>query len=556
MSRTAPDIIITKDGSNISTLNNSTIIGGSNTTVSNGDSVVIGTSTTSTTISPLVQKLYLKDNVITIRENTDYVAPTTILAADVSKGVITFTTTSGAYTLPTTSNIRNTLLDQSATAFTNNRPSFLLILHNTSGGTVTLAAGTGQTFTNDISPIVIPDGVTRTLRFIFTSTTTMIILNSPDGSTGPAGPTGPTGFTGPTGPTGFIGSTGPTGMTGPTGPTGMTGPTGPTGMTGPTGPTGMTGPTGPTGMTGPTGPTGMTGPTGPTGMTGPTGPTGMTGPIGPTGFTGPTGPTGFTGPTGPTGMTGPTGPTGFTGPTGPTGMTGPTGPTGMTGPTGPIGFTGPTGPTGMTGPTGPTGFTGPTGPTGMTGPTGPTGFTGPTGPIGFTGPTGFTGSTGPTGFTGPTGPDGQTGPTGPTGFIGPTGYTGPTGPTGPSDFLVATLTTVDDTPATIVTVPVPFNTSNFGTYSIEAVVVAIDSVKLVGATYFVYASYIRPDSSPFDLIRIGSIDTKYVFESASSVPWDSFTTSSGADLLLQVQGDAVNNVFWKATYRITYVEIP
>jgi hypothetical protein len=466
MSRTAPDIIITKDGSNISTLNNSTIIGGSNTTVSNGDSVVIGTSTTSTTISPLVQKLYLKDNVITIRENTDYVAPTTILAADVSKGVITFTTTSGAYTLPTTSNIRNTLLDQSATAFTNNRPSFLLILYNTSGGTVTLAAGTGQTFTNDISPIVIPDGVTRTLRFIFTSTTTMIILNSPDGSTGPAGPTGPTGFTGPTGPTGFIGSTGPTGMTGPTGPTGMTGPTGPTGMTGPTGPTGMTGPTGPTGMTGPTGPTGMTGPNGPTG------------------------------------------------------------------------------------------FTGPTGPTGMTGPTGPTGFTGPTGPIGFTGPTGFTGSTGPTGFTGPTGPDGQTGPTGPTGFIGPTGYTGPTGPTGPSDFLVATLTTVDDTPATIVTVPVPFNTSNFGTYSIEAVVVAIDSVKLVGATYFVYASYIRPDSSPFDLIRIGSIDTKYVFESASSVPWDSFTTSSGADLLLQVQGDAVNNVFWKATYRITYVEIP
>ena len=108
-----------------------------------------------------------------------------------------------------------------------------------------------------------------------------------------------TGTTGATGATGATGDTGPQGPAGPTGATGATGDTGPQGPAGPTGATGATGDTGPQGPAGPTGATGATGDTGPQGPAGPTGATGATGDTGPQGPAGPTGATGATGPAGP-----------------------------------------------------------------------------------------------------------------------------------------------------------------------------------------------------------------------------------------------------------------
>jgi hypothetical protein len=273
MSRFASNIIISSDGTNSSTLNNSSIIGGSNTTVPNSNSVVIGTSSTTTIIYPSIPKLFLKDNFITFKKNAVYSSPTTISAADISNGMITFTTVGGAYIFDTTVNIRNAVLDLSGSVFIDNRPEFSLILYNTSGSTITVAVGTGQTFTNDISPISVLNGATRLLTFVFTSNTTMIILNGSTGS-GSTGPTGSTGSTGSAGATGSTGSTGSAGATGSTGSTGSAGATGPTGSVGSTGSTGSTGTTGPTGSTGSVGPTGFTGPTGPTGSAGIPGPTG------------------------------------------------------------------------------------------------------------------------------------------------------------------------------------------------------------------------------------------------------------------------------------------
>jgi hypothetical protein len=327
MSINTSNIIVSADNTNISSTGTSIIIGGFNTLVSTDNNVCIGPSSGTGTFAPTNPKLFLKDNPITIKTNAIYTTPGTLLASDISKGFITFTVTSGSYTLDSTVNIRNALLDSNGTAFSTNRPSFSLVLYNTSGGTIDISAGTGQTLVTE-NPIYILNNTAITLYFTFTSNTTMIIQNSGKGNTGATGFTGSTGPTGNTGPTGFTGSTGSTGSTGNTGPTGFTGSTGPTGFTGSTGPTGFTGSTGPTGFTGSTGPTGFTGSTGPTGFTGNTGPTGFTGSPGPTGFTGSTGPTGFTGSTGQTGFTGSTGPTGFTGSTGSTGFTGSTGPTG------------------------------------------------------------------------------------------------------------------------------------------------------------------------------------------------------------------------------------
>ena len=68
-----------------------------------------------------------------------------------------------------------------------------------------------------------------------------VLLQGPQGETGPAGPQGETGATGPAGPAGPQGATGPAGPTGPQGETGPAGPAGPQGATGPAGPQGEAG---------------------------------------------------------------------------------------------------------------------------------------------------------------------------------------------------------------------------------------------------------------------------------------------------------------------------
>lgn len=237
MSIVSSNIVITADGTNSAPNRLCNIIGGYNTTCLGTGSTCIGTSAVTGTYFPSSPKLYFKDNPITIYENVTATVPGILTADEIAGGIITFTT-SGAYTLDTSTNLYTTLIDQTSTALTSLYPSIDLLLYNQSGGAVTVAAGTGQTFTNTTSPITIGNNLTVHLSIVFTSTTTAIVNTVANGEIGPTGGIGPTGSNGSTGPTGSNGSTGPTGSNGSTGPTGSNGSTGPTGSNGSTGPTG------------------------------------------------------------------------------------------------------------------------------------------------------------------------------------------------------------------------------------------------------------------------------------------------------------------------------
>ncbi len=155
---------------------NLTLIGGTNTTLYGSGSTVVGSSTQTVRYQPTNSKLFLKDNSVTTKLNTTFTTPGTLTAAAVSGGVIQFTTTAGAYTLPTTAQLCTELLDTSATAFTGTpRHFFQVTFYNTSGGAVTIATGTGQTLTNGTSPISIADTESRTWSMWFTSPTAMLI---------------------------------------------------------------------------------------------------------------------------------------------------------------------------------------------------------------------------------------------------------------------------------------------------------------------------------------------------------------------------------------------
>jgi hypothetical protein len=224
MSRIGRNIIIANDFTNTA-VGAASIIGGSNTTISSSNSISIGPSGLTSVFNPIEPKLYFKDNPVAIRSNSFYTTPGVISAADISGGMITFSPGSnGTYTLDSTSNIRDQILDSTNSPFVSEyRPSFDLLLYNTSGDIVMITAGTGQSIINDTSPIMILDGSSAELSCVFISNTSMIIQN---GRPGPTGNTGDTGSTGNTGTTGSTGSTGPTGQSGPTGPPGQTGPTG------------------------------------------------------------------------------------------------------------------------------------------------------------------------------------------------------------------------------------------------------------------------------------------------------------------------------------------
>lgn len=200
------NLVISADGSNVSTTNRSIIIGGAGTTIMGNDSTCMGPSGVTTVLHPTIPKLYHKDNPVTLYQNVTKTSPGTITASDISSGMITFTTTAGAYTLDTSANIYAAVIDQTSTSFTTTRPEISLILYNTSGGIITVAAGTNQTFTNTSSPISIPNGLMLNVNLIFTSTTAALVETIANGTIGPTGGTGPAGSTGAQGITGSTGA--------------------------------------------------------------------------------------------------------------------------------------------------------------------------------------------------------------------------------------------------------------------------------------------------------------------------------------------------------------
>lgn len=154
---------------------NSVLIGGVGTTISSSGVVCIGSSSVTIVLSPSSPKMFIKDNPVTIATFSTLSTPGVVSASNLSGGYIQFTT-SGAYTFDTTVNVRNVLLDSTGTAFIGTpSPYFDVSIRNASGGTVTLSSGTGQTFLNSSSPYTLPNGVSLSFRFTFTSNTTMTV---------------------------------------------------------------------------------------------------------------------------------------------------------------------------------------------------------------------------------------------------------------------------------------------------------------------------------------------------------------------------------------------
>lgn len=166
-----------------STDTNLILIGGTNTTLYGTGSVCVGPSTQTTRYQPTNGKLYLKDSYVVTKLNTTFTTPGVLTSAAISGGMIQFTTTSGAYTLPTTAQLCTELLDTSATAFTGTpNHLFQVTFYNTSGGLVTVALGLGQTFTSGTSPFSIANGESKTISMWFTSPTTMLVEDAKSGT--------------------------------------------------------------------------------------------------------------------------------------------------------------------------------------------------------------------------------------------------------------------------------------------------------------------------------------------------------------------------------------
>ena len=168
------------------TQTNLVLIGGQNTSLYGNNSVCIGPSSLTLNANPSISTLFLKGNPMTIKENvTKTLAGLTILAADISKGVVELTGFGGAYQLDSTVNIRNAILDSTGSGFVGNiRPMYRFNLYNSSGSTVTVSLGAGQTFTN-INPsgvVSIINGQSRTWTIWFTSNTTMLVEDMSEAS--------------------------------------------------------------------------------------------------------------------------------------------------------------------------------------------------------------------------------------------------------------------------------------------------------------------------------------------------------------------------------------
>jgi hypothetical protein len=155
---------------------NLVVVGGYGTTLTGQNSVAIGPSQLVKLFNPTRWKLYLMDNPVSTRAETVFTTPGTLTAASLSDGYVVFTTTSGAYTLPTTSDLCIEIIDTAQTAFADpTRYTFSTTFSNTSGGTITLASNTGQTFTNFSSPLSLSNGSSVTLTFTFTSVSTLSV---------------------------------------------------------------------------------------------------------------------------------------------------------------------------------------------------------------------------------------------------------------------------------------------------------------------------------------------------------------------------------------------
>lgn len=187
MSIISNNIVITCDNSNNSTVNNSSIIGGKNTIINSENCILVGTSDQQLEVSPLVPTLYLKSNPVTIYENTSYTnPPTTILAADIAKGMVTITSvttvtfTTATFTtfiLDTTANILDAILN-SDLPYDPLVPSIKLFIYNNSNSTASIQLGDAyQILTFGEDPIIIHSNKSCLLNMLLISNTNILVHN-------------------------------------------------------------------------------------------------------------------------------------------------------------------------------------------------------------------------------------------------------------------------------------------------------------------------------------------------------------------------------------------
>jgi hypothetical protein len=121
------------------------------------------------------------------------------------------------------------------------------------------------------------------------------------------------------------------------------------------------------------------------------------------------------------------------------------------------------------------------------------------------------------------------------------GVQGSTGPTGSNSTINNTITTTDNTLTTISTIPT--SSDNVYGLNIQTEARRTDSGS-EGAVYFVRAGYKNISGV---LTQLG-IDDATTFNDAGSATWINATTSSGTDILIQVQGEIGKTIEWKTTY--------
>jgi len=158
---------------------NLVMVGGSNTTLAGTGSVAAGPSSLTKLYNPANPKMFVMGSPVITKTGSTFSVPGILTPDAVSGGLIEFTTTPGAYTLPSSSAICAELLDVSLTSFTGApRHSLSVTFYNNTGGISTVAVGAGQIITNTASPVSLGAGESRTWILTFLTPSTILVEDS------------------------------------------------------------------------------------------------------------------------------------------------------------------------------------------------------------------------------------------------------------------------------------------------------------------------------------------------------------------------------------------
>lgn len=164
---------------------------------------------------------------------------------------------------------------------------------------------------------------------------------------------------------------------------------------------------------------------------------------------------------------------------------------------------------------------------------------------------------GGSGADGPTGPPGVTGIRGETGIRGPTGLSGDTGirgETGPSTITEGeavsstSLTTTEETPTTLTTIPI--NTNEAIDVHIHLLAIACDHTEQI--SYLMDSSFYRPSSG--DIVQRGSPSYDIISEGESDWDCEFIINNTTYQIEIEVIGEASRTIKWIG--KITTQKLP